>query len=110
MSLDDEELTAKIRGHATRHKAPDALRAGIRTQIALADVGRAARPRRRRFDFGTLSFANFGWRTASVSFALGLAAALLVVPVAQRWNMQQTLDSELVADHVRALRSGPLFE
>lgn len=110
MSLDDEELSAKIRRHATRHTAPDALRAGIRTQIALADAGRAARPRRRWLDFGALSFAHFGWRTASVSFALGLATALLVVPVAQRWNMQQPLDSELVADHVRALHTGPLFE
>jgi len=112
MSLDDKELSAKIRQHATRHSAPDALRAGIRTQIALAAAGRAARPRRRWFDFGfgSLSFAQFGWRTASVSFALGLATALLVVPAAQRWNTQQSLDSELVGDHVRALRTGPLFE
>ena len=110
MSLDDEELSAKIRRHATRHTAPDALRAGIRTQIALAEAGRAARPPRRWFDFGALSFAHFGWRTASVGFALGLATALFVVPLVQRWNMQQSLDSELVADHVRALRTGPLFE
>jgi len=110
MSLDDEELSAKIRRHATRHTAPDALRAGIRTQIALAEVGRAPHPRRRWFDFGSLSFAHFGWRTASVSFALGLTAALFVLPVAQRWNLQQPLDTELVADHVRALHSGPIFE
>ena len=110
MSLDDEELSAQIRRHATRYTAPDALRAGIRTQIALADAGRAARSRRRWFDFGSLSFAHFGWRTASVSFALGLASALFVFPVAQRWNLEQPLDTELVADHVRALRTGPLTE
>ena len=38
---DDRELSAQIRAHATRHAAPDTLRAGIRTQIALADAGRA---------------------------------------------------------------------
>jgi anti-sigma factor RsiW len=110
MSLDDEELSAQIRQHATRYKAPDGLRAGIRTQITLAEAGRAARPRRRWFGLGSLSFANFGWRTASVSFALGLACALLVLPVVQRLPVNESLDTELVADHVRALRTGPLIQ
>ena len=110
MSLDDKELSAQIRQHATRHKAPDSLRAGIRTQIALADAGRAARPRRNWFGLGALSFANIGWRTASVSFALGLASALLVLPVVQRLPVSESLDTELVADHVRALRTGPLTQ
>lgn len=108
MNLDDQDLSSLIREHATRHAAPDALRAGIRTQVALAEASRsdsplhAQAPRRRRFDFG--------WRTASVSFALGLACAFVVLPVVQRMNLNQTLDAELVADHVRALQVGTLTE
>ena len=43
MSLDDQDLSALIRQHATRHTAPDSLRAGIRTQIGAG----ACRPRQR---------------------------------------------------------------
>lgn len=39
MSVDDQDLSSLIREHATRHAAPDALRAGIRTQVALAEAG-----------------------------------------------------------------------
>ncbi|HTT13298.1 MAG TPA: anti-sigma factor [Burkholderiaceae bacterium] len=110
MSLDDEELSAQIRRHATRYSAPDGLRAAVRTQITLAEAGRATRPGRRWFGFGVPSFANFGWRTASVSFAAGLASALFVLPAVQRLQVNESLDTELVADHVRALRIGPLTE
>lgn len=108
MSLDDQNLSSLIREHATRHAASDALRAGIRTQVALAEAGRldpplpAEAPRRRWFDFG--------WRTASVSFALGLACAFLVLPVLQRMDLNEPVDAELVTDHVRALQLGTLTE
>ncbi len=108
MSLDDQELSSQIRQHATRHAAPDGLRAGIRTQIALADAGRTAPPAAsespRRPWFG------IRWRTASVGFVLGLACALLVMPVVQRLDLNEPLDAVLVADHVRALQVGPLTE
>jgi anti-sigma factor RsiW len=116
MSLDDQELSSQIRQHATRYKAPDGLRAGIRAQIALADAGRAARPRRRWldvFNFGSRAGAGslaLNWRTASVSFALGLACAFVALPALQRLNFSEPLDSELVSDHVRAMRVGPLTE
>ena len=106
MNQDDQDLSALIRQHATRHAAPDALRAGIRTQIALAEAGRGATPlpatvaRRRWLDFG--------WRTASVSFALGLACAWVAPPVWQSLELSQPLEAEVVADHVRALSVGPL--
>ena len=104
MSLDDKDLSALIRRHATHHSAPDSLRAGIRTQIALAEAGRASAPAQvpRR------PWLSFSWRTASVSFALGTLCTLLVLPVAQRLN--EPLDADLVADHVRALQVGPLTE
>ena len=44
MSPDDQDLCALIRQHATRHAAPDALRAGLHTQVALAEAGRDAPP------------------------------------------------------------------
>jgi anti-sigma factor RsiW len=105
MSLDDDELSALIRRHATRHEASDALRAGIRTQAALADAGRAVPPAS-----GRQRWAGFGWRGVSAGFAGGLAAALLVIPLVQRLPLDGTLESELVGDHVRALQVGPLTE
>ena len=112
MNLDDEDLSSQIRRHATRHAAPDGLRAGIRTQIALADASRAKPARRRWFAFAWRPAAviDFRWRTASVGFALGLTCALLVLPMVQHLNLNPSLDTELVTDHVRALRAGPLTE
>lgn len=108
MSLDDQDLSSLIRRHATRHAAPDALRAGIRTQIALADAGRPepSAP----VGVGRGSWLALRWRTAAVSFAMGLACAAIVLPLAQRLNLDAPLDTELVADHVRALQVGPLTE
>jgi len=111
MSIDDQDLSSLIRRHATRHPAPDALRAGIRTQIALADAGRtepnAPVGSKRR------AWLVLRWRTATVSFVsfvMGLACAALVLPLAQRLDLNAPLDAELVADHVRALQVGPLTE
>ena len=108
MSLDDQDLSSLIRRNATRHAAPDTLRAAIRTQIALADAGRTeptTPPKAPRRAWFTLP-----WPTASVSFALGLACALFVLPLVQRLDLNGPLDAELVADHVRALQVGPLTE
>ena len=105
MSLDDDELSSLIKQHATRHRAGDELRAGLRAQVAMADAGRDAAPR------GRWRWGDFGWRTASLGFACGIAVALLAVPL---WhsigNGASSLPDELVADHVRALQVGPLTE
>src|SRR5436190_23427239 len=98
MSRDDQDLSSLIRRNATRHAAPDAVRAGIRTQVALADAGRTESrvpPGSRLRDWFALR-----WRTASVSFALGLVCMMLVLPLAQRLDLNAPLDGELVADHV----------
>lgn len=108
MSLDDDELSSLIRANATRHTAPDALRAGVRTQVALAEAGRPAKPAtpvpawRRWF--------VLPWPAASVSFALGMLCMALLLPLVQRVDLNEPVDAELVADHVRALRVGPLTE
>src|SRR5262245_19995200 len=106
MSLDDEDLSARIREHATRHTAPDRLRAGIRTQIALEDALRAPAlaansPQRARW-------WHFGWGTASSSFALGMLCMVLLIPLAQRFDRNEPLEADLVAGHVRALQVGPI--
>jgi len=112
MGIEDDDLSALIRGHATRHAAPDGLRASIRTQVALEEARRAPtpapphaadeRPRRGWF--------NFGWGTASASFALGMLCMALLIPLAQRLNLGEPVDADLVADHVRALQSGAVAE
>lgn len=108
MSLDDQELSAQIRRHATRHRAPDSLRAGIRTQIAVAEAGRAAtpapvRPARR-------TGLVWRWPSAALGFASGLAFALLVLPLVPRLGPGEAMEATLVAGHVRALGVGPLTE
>jgi anti-sigma factor RsiW len=108
MSLDDQELSALIRKHATRHTAPDSLRAGIRTQTALAQAGRASAPPDAKA--APWRWFNFGWGTASASFALGMLCMALVLPLAQRFDLNGPVDADLVAHHVRALQVGPLAE
>ena len=108
MRIEDEDLSALIRQHATRHQAPDALRASVRTQAALADAGRStpaatARLTRRR---GT----GFGWRAAAVGFVVGLACAFVLLPLAPRLDLNGPPEAELVAAHVQALQRGPIAE
>ena len=108
MSLDDQDLSSLIRAHATRHAAPETLRAGIRTQVALAEAGRSVPPlpihaQRRRW-------LDFGWRTVMASFALGVACAFVFLPAAQRMDLHGPVDVDLVADHVRALQGGTLTD
>lgn len=112
MSLDDEELSAMIRGHATRHAAPDSLRAAIRTQTALAEAGRTGtRPEPGPTPRGLRGLA-LGLRRGAmpISFALGMLCMALLMPLLPRWEFGEPLDAELVADHVRALRVGPIAE
>jgi len=116
MNADDDDLSALIRGHATRHAAPDGLRASIRTQVALEDARRAPlpapplapeEPPRRSWLAG---WFTFGWGGASASFALGMLCMALLVPLVQRVNLGEPVDADLVADHVRALQSGAVAE
>jgi anti-sigma factor RsiW len=103
--MNDEELSTLIRKNATRHKASKALRAGVRTQIALqtARTGQSAAR-------GTPHWRIFGWRSALAGFAGGVALTMLAIIIVPRFVLQDALPAELVADHVRALKIGPLFE
>ena len=110
MSFDDKELSALIRQHATHHAAPDSLRAGVRTQVALAEAGRAGWPSSVR----TPWWQAFGWRSATAGAAFGMALTVMlstvIVPQFEaRWSTS-SLEGELVGDHVRSMGMGPLIE
>ena len=110
MNLDDKDLSALIRQHATHHAVPDSLRAGIRTQVALAEASRASRPSSMR----TPWWQAIGWRSAAAGAAFGMALTLVLstVIISQfeaQWATP-SLEGELVGDHVRSMGMGPLIE
>ena len=107
MSLDDKDLSALIHQHATRHTAPDGLRAAIRTQVALEEARRAPVAAAAKAPWRWFSFS---WGTASASFALGMLCMALLLPLAQRVNLGEPADADLVTHHVRALQVGPIVE
>lgn len=117
---DTHALSRLIQAHATRYAAPASLRAGLRTQAALADASRPPAEPQRAGGLGrwagrwsrhwTPRWAWPRWRSASIGFVLGLACMALVAPLLQRWAQEATMDGALVASHVHALRLGPLTE
>ena len=110
MNLDDEELSALIRQHATHHSAPDSLRAGIRTHIALAEAARASQP----VSMHKPWWQAIGWRSATAGAAVGMALTLVlsmvIVPRFEAQLANPSLEDELVGDHVRSMGMGPLIE
>jgi anti-sigma factor RsiW len=108
----DPDISALVRRHATRHRASDALRAAVRTHVTLAQAGRAGAPGASTGWLARLRRLRSGlpWRAPAWGFAFGTALALLLVPALQRLELDLALDAELVGDHVRALRVGPLVE
>ncbi len=116
--MNDDELSALIRNRATRYKAGDRLRAGVRTQIALQSAARAddegdevivahaALGRRPGF----AGFAGFNRRSAMAGFAGGVALTLALGWALPRFVLPDSLPDQLVASHVRALKVGPLIE
>ena len=106
----DDDLSALIRERATRHSAPGDLRARIRTQIALAEAGRAATANASHDPLPRHRWLSPGWRPALSGFALGMLCMALLLPALQQEVLAPALDEVLVADHVRALRAGPLVE
>lgn len=109
---DDQDISSLVRRHATRHAAGDDLRAAVRTQITLADAGRAQRTGSRRtlLEAVRRAWQSRGWRGPAAGFALGVVLTVAIFPGLERIEFTHALDRELVADHVRALREGPLTE
>lgn len=107
---DDDDLSALIRKHATHHAAPDSLRAGICTQIALAEAAKASRPSSIR----TPWWQAIGWRSATAGAAFGMALTVMlstvIVPRFEAQLAMPSLEDELIGDHVRSMGMGPLIE
>jgi len=110
MKLEDQELSALIRQRATRHRAPDSLRAAIRTQTALEDARRASAGPGGEPHRWLGRWLAPGWGTASAGFALGMLCMALLLPLAQRVDFGEPVEAELVRHHVRALQVGPVTE
>ena len=105
---DLQALSRLIQAHATRYAAPAHLRAGLRTQAALADASRPPAGLHRAGWRQRWSWR--GWRSGAAGFALGLACMAVVAPLLPQLAQEAWLDSDLVASHVRALQVGPLTE
>ncbi len=104
--IGDEKLSQLIRQQATRHRASEQLHAAVRTQIALQSAATTpARPAPTR----KLSWPRFQWPSVLTGFLSGAAVAAAAVLLVPRLLVQESLPGELVADHVRALKIGPLY-
>jgi anti-sigma factor RsiW len=114
--MNDDELSALIRNNASRHKASEQLRASVRTQIALQSAARddetkdATELPRLGAKWRGINWSRFGWGSAVAGFTGGVAVTLLVALILPRMMTQNSLPAALVADHVRALKVGPLIE
>jgi anti-sigma factor RsiW len=108
MNPDDKQLSELIKRHATRHAAPDSLRAGLRTHLALAEASKP--PVVRRVPLWSRFWDNGVLRGGSMGFATGLLVMALALPVAQNLMQTESLDADLVSSHVRAMKMGPLTE
>lgn len=114
--MEDHELSQQIRDLAERHAAPQGLRAGLRSHLALASVLQADKPRRRAFAWmaaGTqavLGVCRLAWGTAGAGFALGVLATALAPSAIDHLGLGAPDDVEITASHLRALRVGPLVE
>jgi len=108
MDPEDRKLSDLIKHHATRHAAPQSLRVGLRAQLAVAEAAR--RPAVPRVPLWTRFWGNAAWRGGSLGFVLGLLLTALLLPTARNLVQTESLDSTLVASHVRAMKMGPLIE
>jgi len=100
--MNDEELSRLIQQGATRHTASEPLRAAVRTQIALQTARRPGPP--------VAAGPWRGWPALLGSFAAGAALSLALALALPPWLQRQQLPAELVAAHVRVLKTGPLIE
>jgi anti-sigma factor RsiW len=121
--MNDENLSHLIRNQATRFTAGSRLRAEVRTRIALEaasnpnslDEPSSTIPR--RGPVLARGWRELGWRTATAGFTLGVVLTIAAIRIGP-WNTvpgsagitPDSLESELVSDHVRSLRVGPLLQ
>jgi anti-sigma factor RsiW len=108
--MNDEELSAAIRKHATRHVASERLRAAVATQIALQS---AARDDERGLGArlgGYLELAGSGGRGVWLGLLTGVLLTLSIGWFVSRIPTRLAVDADFVQYHVRAMGAGPLFD
>ena len=108
MNPEDPELSELLRTQATRHRAPESLRQQLLSQLA-----EPAEPRAKPSSLVTTWLSrwatpHWGWRSASVGFAVGVLCAVLLQPMLSTQLASPSLDTELVNDHVQALQNDSL--
>lgn len=116
---DDNDISALIRAQGTYHKANNELKAKVRTQLTLAAAARSASPKadakRGIADVAASKLTQWlvgalGWRGIAAGFFAGVALTMVVAPRMPMPTLLYSTEDELVADHVRSLRVGPLFQ
>ncbi len=110
--MDDKELSTLIRSRATRHLASNPLWASVRTQVALEIARREVHQTRQpRHWLRLLGLNPSGvWGGALAGAAGGFALTLAIGMAVPMLVMQTSLPEQLVTDHVRALKTGRLFD
>ena len=98
----DRELSAAIKLEAPRYRAPELLRARIRSEVA----------RRERRRFGELRLLAVGWNPAAIAASLMLAVIMssaVTRSVVTEGGMDGTADA-VVASHIRSLMADHLID
>jgi anti-sigma factor RsiW len=108
--MNDEELSQRITQHASRYRASDALRASVRTQIALQRAAHDAQPSAQRPSLWSRVWPDFAWRGMGLGFASGVVLTALIAWGLPWLMLERSVPADLVASHVRALKVGPLIE
>lgn len=114
MIPEDRDLSNLIKTHATRHRVPPSLRSTIKAQLNMAELqtlGRARRAGRLERIAEALKGVHWSrWTKPAAAFACGMVAMALLMPIVEQARFQSGLDEAIVANHVRAVGAGPLFQ
>lgn len=114
--MEDQELSQQIRELAKRHTAPESLRAGLRSHLALAAVLQSNKPRRAVLGWlaagreAVLGLRRMAWNTGLWGFALGVLAMAFIPGAVDHLGLGAPDGADITASHLRALRVGPLVE
>jgi anti-sigma factor RsiW len=110
----DQELDGLLHTEATRYALDDRMRAQIHAQLLVATAAQAKRnvmvqrPKARQVWAWVLEMGTR--HRLAMGFLLGVLITWAWMAHLSTFTWQQPLDEELVAQHVHALRFGPLYQ
>lgn len=114
--MEDQELSQQIRELGRRHAAPESLRAGLRSHLALAAVLQNKKPNRLGLAWlvqardAVLQGRGMTWSAGLSGFAVGVMMMAFVPATIDRLGLGAPDDEDITASHLRSLRVGPLVE